>query len=257
MRVFTRQKGRVIRKPLCIGNMVYFVKNGLPHTGIITAIESTTYEISDVHGIFMDWDSDVMHIPKPDCIGTQEISIPKFPSKEIVTAYKNMGELGLQYSNFPKNQVLQYGVVEGFNQLIDFIPGTMIFELADGDKYFYKSYEKYGNLLVKSDDIVIPIWMHHENNTNIEAIVKGKLERATPLPKVATEIQINKIYKADFSNHEDASIHTIPNNHIQLIYKRENMPSHQVSVKEVLDKLRLKCPSKYEIEKHMLGIEHK
>lgn len=256
MRLFTKRKGRMLRKPLSVGNVVYFVKNGLPHTGEISAIGSEKYTVENIHGLFMNWDDDIMNIPKNDCIGTQEIFIPKFPSKEIVNAYKNMGELALQYENFPKRQVLNYGVVDGFNELIPFIPGKMIFELTNGVKYLYKSYQTYGNLLVTSKDIVIPIWMHHSNNTDIEAIVKGKLERATPLPQVATELQIEKIYTIDKSDYQDYSdISMVPENHIQLIYKKENMPYHKISVKEIIDKLPNPCPSEYEIDKHMMGFD--
>lgn len=248
MRIFTKRKGKMIRNLLPIGNMVYFIRNGLPHTGIISAIESDSYEVRDVHGIFEKWDKDVMRVLKSDCISTQEIGIPKFPSLEIATAYKNMGELGLQYSNFPKNQVLKYGVVEGFNSLIEFIPGEMIFELADGKEYFYKSFENYGNLLVRASDVVIPIWMHHENNTDIESIVKGKLKHENPLPKVATEMQINKIYRIDFANHRNIPIHNIHRAHIQLAYNKEN----SVTNTELIDRLQLNTISKYNLQNQII-----
>ena len=257
MKLFVRRKGRTLRPTLSVGNIVYFVRNELPHTGTISAIGSDTYEVSDVHGIFMNWDSDDMTIPKKDCVGTQEISIPKFPSKELVNAYKNMGEIALQYENFPKNQVLNYSVytiTDGFNELIPFIPGKMLFELSNGVKYFYKSVKKYGDLLVSPTDIVIPIWMHHPNNVDIERIVNGKLTRGEPLPKVATELQIEKIYVIDNSNHiKCLDISDVPENHIQLAYKKENMPYHSISVKEIIENFHNPCPSKYEIEKFVLG----
>lgn len=254
--LITKRKGNVIRKPLSVGNFVYFVKDGLPHTGVVNSIGSETYTVEDVHGLFMDWDDDVMDIPKKYCIGTQEIFIPKFPSKEVVNAYKGMGEITLQYENFPKKQVLNYGVVDGFNELIPFIPNKMIFELVNGVRYQYKSFQKAGNLLVAPDHTVIPIWMHHQNNTDIESIVNNSLESSIPPPQVATEFQISRIYTIDnsiYSKYDNIS--KVPENHIQLVYKKENTPYQKISTEEMVEKLKTQNLIKYEIDHLVVGTD--
>ena len=273
MNTRVKKGGYVVRKQLYPGNHVYFVMNGLPHTGIITATGIDRYEVSDVTGMFMSWDSRCMTVDKTLCVGTQEIYIPEFPDKETASWLKSMGATMLKYENFPKKQIMKYESMGSiFTQMIEFIPGDMIFQLTNGKLYELVHHKDYGELLIGTTDIVVPLWVYHSHKCDIEKLINARKEAKLPLPKIATEYQVSKIFCDDGVCKEMRKQHIrefesgykdtiasrykdIQKRHMQLLYKKENMKKRNITEKEVLEKLSDKLPSKYNLEKILLPLQ--
>lgn len=253
--------GYTIRKPLYPGNHVYFVMNGLPHTGIISAIGTECYEVSNVTGMFMDWDSRCMSVDKKLCVGTQEIYIPEFPDKETASWIKSMGETMLRYENFPKKQIILYEAMSSiFTRMIEFIPKQMIFQLTNGKLYELYHHNDYGELLVGMDDFVIPMWIYHKQQCNVEKLVTDRLIQKLTLPKIATEYQVLKIYCEDsrydgkyLEKYNDKNVRN--SKHIQLLYKRESMKKRDITEEELVETLPNKFPPVHELKKMLLPIQ--
>lgn len=124
---------RQIPKPYRKGNMVYFVYNNLPHTGVIKEIHKNTYTVTNVTFLHM-FDEVEFDVPKQSCIKTGEIWLPTNPTSEEDRRYKAFDPMLFDYATMPKRRL--YGA-STMSPIIRFTE-DMRFLLSDGEWYNYE-----------------------------------------------------------------------------------------------------------------------
>lgn len=167
--------GKIIPKNYKIGNMVYFVYDNFPHTGIIKYIHPEAFTVEDVTFLnTLDVASQELVVPKESCTKTGEIMLPKYPDQKIIDLIEGMDVTGYTYEAMPKRTIVSPGPL---TPLIHF-NHEMMFLLDDDMWYHYSEiYSKtYGTLPVLMNldgTFVVPRWIaqpHFEfNNEFYEA----------------------------------------------------------------------------------------
>lgn len=223
----------MIRKPKNYrrGNMVYFVYNDLPHTGIIKYVGEDSFIVSDV-SFLHPFDKDEVQISKYDCIKTGEIYLPKYPDSHFSDLVKIFDKNRFSYEAMPKRRIMGGTIL---SPIIEFTYENMFF-LLDDDKYYYyrKAYLKdIGEVSVLENDnvFVIPNWIYQEEFSQNEKAVNEESFRKVNEHNIVAILQKDREYDNIICNvmesdlpydEKEMELNNRLKLHLDIIYRRDH-----------------------------------